>query len=320
MTTLYELKEIARRIYAHYGVYILPAVRFLVELIVLLLIRNSFGYNERLSSIPIILVFSLIAGLLPAGFSILIPAIVILADFYAISMEVFLAGGAIMLIMALLYLRFSPKTGYMILLMPLFFALHIPYAIPVAAGLLFGPSAAVSVACGTFLYYFLQGISTNAATLSSQDEIAMMEKASAIVKQITGNREMLLMILVFVLMTVLIYFIRRMSINHSWTIALIVGFMVEFITLLVGFVVLGLSSNIGYLVVGNIVSVGIAIVLKFLFFSVDYKRTERVQFEDDDYYYYVRAVPKIQVKPEEKQIRKYSTTQTQKKRHRGSTD
>ena len=30
-----------------------------------------------------------------------------------------------------------------------------------------------------------------------------------------------------------------------------------------------------------------------LFGILDYKHTERVQFEDDDYYYYVKAVPKI---------------------------
>ena len=144
MTTLYEIKEIARRIYAHYSIYILPAVKFLIELIALLLLRNSFGYNEKLSSIAIILVLSIVAAFLPLGFSILFPAIVILADFYALSTEVFLAGGAIMLITALIYLRFSPKTGYMILLTPILFMMHIPYVMPVAAGLLFGPASAVS--------------------------------------------------------------------------------------------------------------------------------------------------------------------------------
>jgi hypothetical protein len=29
--------------------------------------------------------------------------------------------------------------------------------------------------------------------------------------------------------------------------------------------------------------------------NLDYARTERVQFEDDDYYYYVKAVPKKMV-------------------------
>lgn len=314
MTALLEFKEIVRRIYARYGTYILPAVKFLVELTALLLIKNSLGYNDKVSGIGITLILSLIACVLPAGFSILIPAIVILADFYALSMEVFLAGAAIMAIMALLYLRFSPKTGYMIVLTPILFAFHIPYAMPAAAGLLFGPSSAISVACGTFFYYFLHGISANAAVLSGGDEeTTVLEKISAIIKQITGNREMLVVILVFVLMTILIYVFRRLSINHSWTIAIIVGFMSEFVILLGSYIALGLSNLLGFVVVGNIVCVGIAIVLKFLFFSVDYRRTEKVQFEDDDYYYYVKAVPKLQVLPEEKQIKKYSSTHQKRK-------
>ena len=61
------------------------------------------------------------------------------------------------------------------------------------------------------------------------------------------------------------------------------------------------------LVIGNLISVGIAFGLKFFFFHVDYKRTERVQFEDDDYYYYVKAVPKITMQVQDKQVKKINT-------------
>ena len=37
----------------------------------------------------------------------------------------------------------------------------------------------------------------------------------------------------------------------------------------------------------------IAFAFKLFTFSVDYAKTERVQFEDDGYYYYVKAIPKI---------------------------
>ena len=35
-------------------------------------------------------------------------------------------------------------------------------------------------------------------------------------------------------------------------------------------------------------------------------RTERVQFEDDEYYYYVKAVPKISVTQSKKQVKKFA--------------
>ena len=46
------------------------------------------------------------------------------------------------------------------------------------------------------------------------------------------------------------------------------------------------------ILVGSIISCVIAFVIQFLFFNLDYSRTERLQFEDDEYYYYVKAVPK----------------------------
>ena len=40
---------------------------------------------------------------------------------------------------------------------------------------------------------------------------------------------------------------------------------------------------------------------------MDYSRTEKVQFEDDDYYYYVKAVPKMTVAAQTKTVKKINT-------------
>ena len=45
-------------------------------------------------------------------------------------------------------------------------------------------------------------------------------------------------------------------------------------------------------------------VLHFFLFSVDYSRTEKLQFEDDEYYYYVKAVPKNVVATPEKKVKR----------------
>ena len=39
----------------------------------------------------------------------------------------------------------------------------------------------------------------------------------------------------------------------------------------------------------------LAQIVRFFIFNVDYLRIENVQFEDEDYYYYVKAVPKVMV-------------------------
>ena len=58
----------------------------------------------------------------------------------------------------------------------------------------------------------------------------------------------------------------------------------------------------------------IAKVVEFFAFHVDYSRVEKVQFEDDEYYYYVKAVPKITVETPSKTVKRINTP---KKRYSG---
>jgi disulfide oxidoreductase YuzD len=46
---------------------------------------------------------------------------------------------------------------------------------------------------------------------------------------------------------------------------------------------------------------------------VDYTRTERVQFEDDEYYYYVKAVPKNMIAEPKKTVKKIVSQKKQTK-------
>ena len=48
--------------------------------------------------------------------------------------------------------------------------------------------------------------------------------------------------------------------------------------------------------------------------SVDYSRVEHTQFEDDEYYYYVRAVPKAFVSVEDKQVKHINAKRTKKRK------
>ena len=49
------------------------------------------------------------------------------------------------------------------------------------------------------------------------------------------------------------------------------------------------------------------LVLEFFFFGGDYSRTERLEYEDDEYYYYVKAVPKATVAASHRKVKKIST-------------
>ena len=70
------------------------------------------------------------------------------------------------------------------------------------------------------------------------------------------------------------------------------------------------GSLVPGLIIAILLSAAVAGVYHFFVFAVDYSRTEFVQFEDDDYYYYVKAVPKIAVTKPDVKVQKINTRRT----------
>ena len=60
------------------------------------------------------------------------------------------------------------------------------------------------------------------------------------------------------------------------------------------------------------ISVVIGLLLEFFVFGGDYTRTERLEYEDDEYYYYVKAVPKINVANADVRIKHINAKKTKK--------
>ena len=118
---------------------------------------------------------------------------------------------------------------------------------------------------------------------------------------------MIVMIAAFAITIVVVYLVRRMSIDYSWSIAMIAGVIIDLVVLLVGDLVYDTQLSLGMAVLGSIVALVIAKILEFFRFCVDYSRTEKVQYEDDEYYYYVKAVPKMSMSAASKTVKRINT-------------
>ena len=108
MTTLLELKEKLVRFYGKYEVYITPIVKFIVAFAALMTIDRNIGYMELVSSTPVALILGLLCAILPVGGTIFIAAVVILADMYALSIEVCLVALLLFVLIYFIYFRFAP--------------------------------------------------------------------------------------------------------------------------------------------------------------------------------------------------------------------
>lgn len=312
MTTLLELKEKLTRFYGKYDIYITPVIKFAVALIAFFMINHNIGYMEKISSTPIALILALICSILPVGGIVFIGSVLILADMYALSLEVCIVALILFILIYILYFRFSPKNEYGVFLTPICFGLNIPFVMPVGMGLLRELYSMFSMVCGIILYFFLNGVKQNATTLGGVDEKeAETSKIVVALNQLLGNREMYLVLAIMVVTLVIVYIIRRMSIEHAWAVAIIFGILFEAVGMIAGDMVLGISGKTVTILVGSIISCVIAFVIQFLFFNLDYSRTERLQFEDDEYYYYVKAVPKAIVAGTDKKVTRFGGKEEQ---------
>ena len=301
MTNLLVFREQLKKFYSKYELYITPLCKFLLALVSLLVINSRIGYMSTLKNAAVVLILALLCSFLPINLTIVIAAAVTLAHLYAFSVECAIVALAVFLLLFILYFRFSPKDTLAVLLTPICFVLKIPYVMPIAVGLIGTPASAV--ASGVIVYYMLAGMNESASVLNTFDADGMVDKFRYCIDTLMGNRAMMVAIVAFAATVLVVWFIRRLSIDHAWTIAMITGALLNILILLFGDLMYSTDISIIGLILGSIVSVLLVKVLQFFVFNVDYSRTEMVQFEDDEYYYYVKAVPKNTVATPEKRVK-----------------
>jgi hypothetical protein len=268
---------------------------------------------SELKNVAVVLVLSLMCSFMPMNFIVFIAAAVTLGHMYKFSLECAIIVLAVFLLLFILYFRFSPNDTVAVLLTPICFVLKIPYVMPLAMGLVGTPVSSVSVASGVVVYYTLNYMTESTAVLNTFEDDGALEKFRYVIDGMLGNKSMFVTIVAFVATIIAVYFIRRLSVDYAWTIAMITGALLDILILLFGDLMYNTNISIVGVIVGSIISVLLAKILEFFTFNVDYSRTELVQFEDDEYYYYVKAVPKIYVHSQEKQVKQINRRSINKK-------
>lgn len=311
MTKIFEIKDKVFRFCAEYESYLRYVYKFLAAFALFSVINGNVGFMEKISTTPVALLLALICCLLPQNVTILVAAVLVLLNLYVLSLEVALVALIIFVLLFLLYFRFSPQDGMLLILTPIMFKLGVPYILPIGTGLLRKVYSVSAVICGTVTFYFIDGIYQNITTLGSTvagDDTTTTTKISVTISQLVSNKEMFLVIGIFTLSAIMVYIIRRLSVDNAWKIAIISGAMVQISGLFAGYLLFNISEKTMGMIIGNIISILLAFIIEFLFMDLDYERTERVQFEDNDYYYFVKAVPKKRVTSSEKTIKHFGTS------------
>ena len=306
MTSLLELREYIKNFYVKYELYITYVWKFLLALIAFTMIGNKIGYQASLTKLPILLMAALLCSIMPQNFMVFISAGFILAHLYKLSILCAVVALIVFLLMFLLYFRFSPKDTIAVMLTPMCFYLSVPYVMPIALGLMGTPTSIVSMSFGIIVAFLVNYISANANALTGSQMEESAAQFQTIITELLSNKRMWVFIVAFAITLAVVYIIRRMSVDHAWTIAIIAGALTDIICLLVGDMMYTTGLSFIGVIVQTIIAILLLMVLQFFAFNLDYTRIEKVQFEDDEYYYYVKAVPKVTVSTPAPKVKKIS--------------
>ena len=304
MTTLLTFRDSVKSFLSRYDFIVTPIGKGIFALVVLLMLNSQMGYFTALDNIVLVLGIAVVCAFLPVEVLAGIGYVILVLHSVKVSIDMGLLALALVLLFYFGYMRFAPKTGVIALLVPICYSWNIIYALPIVLGFFVGPAAIIPAIFGIVLHYYqvgLQDVSNMLATTTEEDQA--VQGYQYIIDMLVDNKYMLLTFVVFVCVILITYIIYRLSFNNSWIIAFVVGGILNIVLFLVGSVTLLVDVELSSVLLGSTVGVVIAAFMHFCKGIVDYQRTEILQFEDDDYYYYVKAIPKLSVSEMNKNVK-----------------
>ena len=280
--------------------------KFLLGFILIMQVNSLLGYKNILLSIVFATIIGGISSVITGTGLLIITIGYIVVNLFSLSAELGIFTAIILLLSYLLLISMSSKTAYFTILIPLLFPLKIVYLVPILAGIFFGPIAILSIVLGVIWHYYMISMPMFRELISSSNE--PLEVTIGIynyfIRNIIYNEDLLIGIIVFSLVVIISYIICKLQFDFSHYLAIIFGGIISFIGIIIGGIIINEELPILFLIFGHLASITIIILIQFFRFPLDYERKEFLQFEDDDYYYYVKAVPKVQMSKTIKEIKK----------------
>jgi len=304
VTTLLTFRENVKGFFGRYDFVITPILKFILAFIVFHTLDVGFGYWAILGNPIVILMLSAICAFLPSEVITAIGGVIIVMESFKVSIDVGVLAVAMIIIFYCGYMRFVPQTGIIVLLVPILNTIHLTYALPILLGFIVGPAAIVPAIFGLLLDYCEGSLSDIVKVMAaSTEEDTAVSGYQYVINGFVTNKELLYSFVVMAFVILVTYCIYRLSFEHAWIISFVVGGILNITLFLIGNVLVLINVDILPIVYGTIIGIVIAVIVQFCKGIVDYQRTELLQFEDDEYYYYVKAIPKMSISGSNKNIK-----------------
>ena len=193
MTQLLVFRERMIQFYQRHARLLKLVFRFLISLLLFFAINREVGYDPALRSWYIVVGISIVGLVLPQQVLLFLAALYTTAHIYYVSGMLALTAGLIFALLYFVYIRFVPEHGYVILAVPLLFAIRIPYALPLLLGMVSAPVSLIPMSCGLAVYKLIQAMTVAIGT-ATDDTVLMYNQ---VIQQTFSDRELYFMIGIF---------------------------------------------------------------------------------------------------------------------------
>lgn len=272
----------------------------LIGLCSFLIINHYFGYIDFLTDPLFAIALAIACAFIPMRAGGLIVMIYTFVQLTGLSGQVALVALILMVVSCGISIFYGAKHIFNISYIPIALQIQMPYPIVVGSALVGEMRDVTSVICGGVLSFYFKTIRENASLfLEENGDVTVID---VIAQKMVVNPMLYIYVASLVAMFVAIILIRNLEITRSWLVALVTGIFLEMAFMLIGYVITGNISKVPMLMIANAIAFVVGFAMTYIFRDLDYERVERVQFEDDDYVYYVTAIPKIELAKEEKRV------------------
>lgn len=281
-----------KNIYAENDLYILPVIKYAVALFTFISINQILGYMEPLNNMILVLVLSAFCAIFPWNTIPLIGVIMVILHCFGLGLEVGACAAVLYLILLIFYFRFVPGDGLALTLTTATCGAGFPGIVPIGLGLMRGPVSALTAVCSTISWVFITVVKEVAVPMKFASDSSMLDVVRAVIEGMLNNKMLLVNVVTCAAVVLIVSLIRSSGISWSWEIAIVVGAIAQIgLTLALGNI-LEQKPDMVSLLAGTGVAALISFILAFFVYNVDYKGAEHYQFEDDEFVYYVKAIPK----------------------------
>ena len=306
VTKLLEFRGMARRFFQKYQLITEPIFRFIISYLAFHTINNALAYNTKVANPVIELALAAVGAFLPPVVLILMCAMLAILQVYSASP---ILAALVIVIFAVLFCfvaRFSGKYGYAVVAVPILFVFKLPYLIPLLLGMIATPLAIFPTVSGVIIYYVFQVIQEAATRQDITSLDATLALYIDVVNSLFKHKEMFITAAIFAVVILVMWMIRKLRFEFVFEITIVIGALINIIGFLLVNLKLDINVGTGEMIWGTIISMLLVFIAQFFRMVLDYTSVENVQFEDDDYYYYVKAVPKIDVAMLQRKVQTFS--------------